>query len=238
MDDFNAHIQKRDHQEKEAPQNSFKTNNVNDDPNSKRKINIVQNEFNVKTIPNLTPTLKATVNVIKPPGLKMANISDGDSKIFNRFACSSSYGKPPSLTRSISCVNGAPSVKYSVNKTTINSQDVIAKIKNKINALNSEESNNINRETNADQSKRACMSTVKRLEVTELISSIEKDISDSCVSSLLDTRKRSELEIVSALQKYVHEFYPSSKLYPFGSCQFGIGTTNSNFNLLVKTSKI
>lgn len=81
-------------------------------------------------------------------------------------------------------------------------------------------------------------SMLNSIQVTELIRLIERDVSDSIVTSLLKTRKRFELEIISTLEKYVYEFDPSLKLYPFGSSQYRVGATNTNFNILITTSKI
>lgn len=80
-------------------------------------------------------------------------------------------------------------------------------------------------------------SPANSIQVTHLIRLIERDISDSIVPSLSETRIRFELEIISMLKKYINEFDPSLKLYPFGSSQYSAITTNTNFNLLITTSK-
>lgn len=74
-------------------------------------------------------------------------------------------------------------------------------------------------------------------QVMDLVRLIEKDISQSIETSQLQARKQFESEIISTLEKYIHEFDPSLKLYPFGSSHYGIRITNANLNILVTTSK-
>lgn len=80
-------------------------------------------------------------------------------------------------------------------------------------------------------------SELNTIQVMDLVRLIEKDISKSIKSSQSQARKQFELEIISTLEKYIHEFDPSLKLYPFGSSHYGIGITNANLNILVTTSK-
>lgn len=61
--------------------------------------------------------------------------------------------------------------------------------------------------------------------------------SDSNMTPLLEARNRFELEIVSTLEKYIREFNPLLKFYPFGSSQYGDKIKDTNFNLLITTSK-
>lgn len=68
---------------------------------------------------------------------------------------------------------------------------------------------------------------------TNLIELIEKEIASSHVPAVLEMRQRAELEIISTLTKYVRDFKPSLKLYPFGSTQYDIKLACSNFNLLI-----
>lgn len=74
-------------------------------------------------------------------------------------------------------------------------------------------------------------------QVTIAIDLIEKEISESRVAAMLETRKRFELEIISILRKYVHQYDSSLELHPFGSSQYGVKIANTDFNLAVTTSK-
>lgn len=139
-EDFNAHVRKRDHQEKEhilklAPPNRFEAYKMNDDYTSERKANtpdgsMAQNGSREKIIPNPTAKLINAANVIKPPGIMMmAKISDDDSKKLNQIVSSSSIEKSadentlklshvrsPSSTSSTLSLNSASAVKNSVNE--------------------------------------------------------------------------------------------------------------------------
>lgn len=81
-----------------------------------------------------------------------------------------------------------------------------------------------------------CPAERNAIQVPDLIRAIEKDISDSNMTSLREARNRFELEIVSTLEKYICEFDASLKFYPFGSSQYVDRITNTNFNLLITTS--
>lgn len=76
------------------------------------------------------------------------------------------------------------------------------------------------------------------IQVANLMEFIENEISDLSMASRREVRNRFELEIVSTLEKYICDFDTSLKFYPFGSSQYGDRITNSNFNLLITTSKL
>lgn len=92
---------------------------------------------------------------------------------------------------------------------------------------------------------RNTLSTVSKTDVPseilkhnpDFLSSIEKEILNSRMPTVLETRKRYEVEITSRLATYIQKFDPSLKLYPLGSTQYGVQITNANFNLLVSTSE-
>lgn len=75
------------------------------------------------------------------------------------------------------------------------------------------------------------------LQDANLLDLIEKAISNSKSPEVWEARQQAELEIVSILTKYIQDFDPSLRLYPFGSTVYGIRRANANFNLLVRTSK-
>lgn len=66
-----------------------------------------------------------------------------------------------------------------------------------------------------------------------LINLIDKEIKNSRSPAVVEVRQRAELEITSTMAKFIREFNPSLKLYPFGSTQYGIRFANTNFNLLI-----
>lgn len=84
----------------------------------------------------------------------------------------------------------------------------------------------------------AGVQTLNANQNTNVIELIEKEIANSRVPAVLEMRKRVELEIISTLTKYIRDFKPSVKLYPFGSTQYGIKFANANFNLLIVNGEI
>lgn len=71
----------------------------------------------------------------------------------------------------------------------------------------------------------------------DFIGLIKKEISSSHVATVLERRKKFELEITSKLATYIRKFNPTLKLFPFGSTQYGVKIANANFNLLISTSE-
>lgn len=71
----------------------------------------------------------------------------------------------------------------------------------------------------------------------DFMSLIQREISNSRLPSVLETRKRFELEITSMLARCVQKFDSSFKLYSFGSTQYDVRIANANFNVLISTSK-
>lgn len=140
LEDFNAHIQRRDHQEKELkflPQNVSGSNNLNDNRTFERKpdvSNTVQTKCTTENPSNhSTATLFNNEIVMKPPGVRMvAKVQDDDAFYVNRITSSASsssnelpanlftvtlpHGKPPSVANSISSSNSASVVKNSVHE--------------------------------------------------------------------------------------------------------------------------
>lgn len=72
---------------------------------------------------------------------------------------------------------------------------------------------------------------------TNVLELVEKIITNSHVPAVLAVRQRAELEIISTLTKYIREFRPSLKLYPFGSAQYGIKFAYANLNVLIVDGK-
>lgn len=89
--------------------------------------------------------------------------------------------------------------------------------------------------SNETNTKRSLMQNAIRN--SNLIDLIEQEMRCSRVVQISKMRKQPETEIMSILTRYVHEFDPSLKLYPFGSSRFGVQLANTNFNLLISTGK-
>lgn len=70
---------------------------------------------------------------------------------------------------------------------------------------------------------------------TEVISLIETEIAGMSQPSFLESRRRSEVEIISILTKNIKSFDASLDILVFGSSHYGIKGSNTNLNFLINT---
>lgn len=71
----------------------------------------------------------------------------------------------------------------------------------------------------------------------DVVSSIVVEMAQVRLVSFIETRQSNESEILAILRQYIHNHDSSLEIYPCGSTQYGIRFLNSNFNLLINTSK-
>lgn len=70
---------------------------------------------------------------------------------------------------------------------------------------------------------------------TNLSKLLQKEIAKFCVPSTMQHRQHFESEIFSTMRSFLREFDSSLKLYAFGSSQYGIKLSGSNYNLMIVT---
>lgn len=69
----------------------------------------------------------------------------------------------------------------------------------------------------------------------DIFSLIKKEIADMSQPSFIEFRRRSEVEVISLLTKYIQQFNASLEILVFGSSHYGIKGSNTNLNLLINT---